>query len=378
MSLGPLDSDNDADHTLPEKKGLSVRDVSVGPMRDENMRGFNVGLETGWGVRELAPMLQEPPLGAVRVLAVRHGMGRHNDLSGVLSVFNRDASLNDVGRAQAHATGRVLEESGITDSFDLVVVSPFTRALQTAAGILGRNADRIPTVVQPLCAEHTLLRSALQQGDRGSTAEELARAFPPDRFPQYNFTSLSEYCSQRGIEDGSWWLHCAGEWHETQAGFEVRCAEFRRWLGEECARRGARKVLLVTHGGLLRDGFKWMAPKNAECRTIDVLRNGSYLFPASVEARVGSVGIDGVEIRGRTTFYQVRVGQQHVVLRRYSDFLALKQLLEKYGKDSFGGIFPSKLSWGDRQAKLLAWLQEVVLVHGDSLLRAFLVADMKS
>jgi hypothetical protein len=42
-------------------------------------------------------------------------------------------------------------------------------------------------VVHPLAAEHTLLRSAMQQGDRGSKAAELRERFPAAEHPQFDF-----------------------------------------------------------------------------------------------------------------------------------------------------------------------------------------------
>merc|ERR1712196_508705 len=122
-------------------------------------------------------------------------MGHHNGLGGALSTFNRDATLNKVGIAEATAVGEELERMGITETFDLIVVSPFTRTLETAAFMLGSRARSLPTVVQPLCAEHTLARSTMQQGDRGSTAEELQAIFPTEQFPQYDFATLQEYCT---------------------------------------------------------------------------------------------------------------------------------------------------------------------------------------
>jgi broad specificity phosphatase PhoE len=38
-----------------------------------------------------------------RLVVVRHGMGHHNDMGGALSIFNRDATLNEVGQQQAAA-----------------------------------------------------------------------------------------------------------------------------------------------------------------------------------------------------------------------------------------------------------------------------------
>lgn len=262
------------------------------PRRSENMQYFREGLESSWGVTELAAMHKDASDGTARVLAVRHGMGRNNDLRGALSLFNRDACLNAVGHAQGAALGEALESRGVTAVLDFVVVSPFVRALETASALLGERGLCIPTIVQPLCAEHTLLRSAVQQGDRGSTASQLTRQFPREQFPQFDFAPLEDYCSERGLEGGRWWTHGSGTWHETREAFAGRCREFVRWLGAECGRRGARRVLLVTHGGLLREGFGWRHPMNGECRAIDVGEDGAFGFPTvHAEGPAGSPSV---------------------------------------------------------------------------------------
>ena len=141
---------------------------------------------------------------------------------------------------QAEAAGAVLAASGHFDKLDLVVVSPFRRTLETAAHMLSAARDSghsIRTVVHPLAAEHTLLRSGLQQGDRGSTAEQLRKLFPAADYPQYDFEEIDRYCAARGLEDGKWWHHNAGPlatrsqshtYHQTVLNFaltwQVRCA----------------------------------------------------------------------------------------------------------------------------------------------------------
>jgi len=52
-------------------------------------------------------------------------------------------------------------------------------------------------------------RSVVQQGDRGSTPEELLEQFPDKEFPQYRkFVDISTYCSKVGVtQDGAWWHH---------------------------------------------------------------------------------------------------------------------------------------------------------------------------
>lgn len=367
--------------------GKRVMSSVVSTMRQSSLQCFNTGLESGWGVEALTALQEGPSEPATtRLLAIRHGMGYHNDLGGALSLFNRDATLNEVGCKQACATGEVLRER-VTAAIDLVVVSPFTRALETAAHMLGPIAHGIPTLVEPLCAEHTLARSAMQQGDRGSTAEELRRVFPQERYQQYDFSRLEQYCNERGIKEGRWWVHKEDEHHESSASFGRRAEEFRAWLGAECARRGARRVLLVSHGGLLQQAFGGQPYQHLECRAVDLLTDGSCWpvatspagLPVSPHGLVAAeptsldgalpVAVDRTEWRDGTTYYRVCVGMYAPVWRRYSEFAALKEQLKQAQKERFSHYFPPKLPpgfelGGGRQAALEAWLRAVIHTHG--------------
>eukprot|EP00927_Polykrikos_kofoidii_P012396 TRINITY_DN15339_c0_g1_i1.p1 TRINITY_DN15339_c0_g1~~TRINITY_DN15339_c0_g1_i1.p1 ORF type:complete len:590 (-),score=92.66 TRINITY_DN15339_c0_g1_i1:125-1726(-) len=380
----------------------------VTTLRSRNLERSTVELDAGHIQAELAAMMVPPsPPSVARVLCIRHGMGHHNDLGGALSLFNRDATLNEVGCRQAFLVGSRLQSAGVLGVLDLVVVSPFTRALETAARVVGEAGRHIPTLVQPLCAEHTLARSQMQQGDRGSTAQELRKSFPPSEFPQYDFSPLEDYCASRSLDDGKWWLHSAGKWRESPSSFARRAEAFRVWLGETCALRGATRVLLVSHGGLLSQAFGGPVFDYVECRAIDVAENGTFSRavdhsedsvtppsqgredskPLSSEGSAyctsprgssdtrddlmgDNVWIDGEESCAKAVFYSVRVGASPPVPRRYSEFLALKAQLKRAGKDRFSKLFPGKLHVGGsvvgrrRKEMLQAWLVHVVAAHG--------------
>ncbi len=129
------------------------------------MEEYLTGLDSGWGPLALDTLRasqkeeQQQEQERFRVVTVRHGMGHHNDAGGALSVFNRDATLNDIGHQQAHKSGEALQAVGFLPRLDLIVVSPFTRTLETAVGILGGYCrPKLRTIVHPLAAEHTLQR----------------------------------------------------------------------------------------------------------------------------------------------------------------------------------------------------------------------------
>ena len=122
---------------------------------------------------------------------MRHGMAEHNRMQGLGSISNRDAELTDLGQRQAQTVGDIFRVNKVVNSVELAIVSPFTRTLQTFLAVQGDDGLlECPTVVQALCAEHTLGKSKWAQGDRGSTADELGSQ---RRFEQFDFKPLDRY-----------------------------------------------------------------------------------------------------------------------------------------------------------------------------------------
>jgi len=250
-----------------------------------------------------------------RVLVVRHGMGSHNSYKGMGSIMNEDAELTSCGAAQARAVGSRMRSAGVIGAVDVAVVSPFTRTLQTAAYLLGEDigsptdfnsaarAERfghdlaptaasgrpgpVETVVQPLCAEDTMARSHLCRGNRGSTAEELARR--PEFSGVFDWGELVRYCEARRVaakdasQAGKWWHHGPHD-RETEGSFQRRMVRLRKWLGALALRAGpaAPGVLLVTHGGVMEEGFGYRpAAPNCAFRAFDVAPGGATLHISS-------------------------------------------------------------------------------------------------
>ena len=225
----------------------------------------------------LLALAREPPSDVVaRVMLVRHAKGFQDKARGFGSVLHRDAALCAEGLAQAERLAANWSSS--MHIADLVITSPFRCCLQTTAVSLGTSACHLPTVVQPLCAEQTLNRSALRRGDRGSTPGRLRRIFPLQDFPQYDFAAVDAYCEARGIAGGRWWVHQHGQWCESRASFGERCEAFRRWLVDECVCRGARRVVLVSHDSVLGVAFGWRHPAHCMPRAIDLFADGSFTF----------------------------------------------------------------------------------------------------
>jgi glucosyl-3-phosphoglycerate phosphatase len=133
-----------------------------------------------------------------------------------------DARLSVNGREQAGQLRRRL--AGIAD-VDLVVVSPLTRALETAEIVYGQQA---PMMVEPSCREWQS-----NSCDVGRPASVLAAEFPSLRFDH-----LPE----------EWWYLGARDWRgvamEPKALFLERVQSFRTWV----TRRVEPRIVVVGHG----------------------------------------------------------------------------------------------------------------------------------
>jgi len=126
-----------------------------------------------------------------------------------------DPELTDLGHAQAEAAAAALAGVEITR----IVVSPYTRALQTAEPIRRRH-PRAPVQVM-----HEVRERAAFACDIGSHPEQLA-----ERFPQHDFGHLPPM----------WWH----EGLEPEAVVIGRANAFRDYMAE---REDAGTTLLVSH-----------------------------------------------------------------------------------------------------------------------------------
>jgi len=293
LELSPTDLEEESSRASYEPSKRHAFDL-VGAGREASMGDFNHFIEN---VAQLqVEALQRPvePDTAVRVVCVRHGMGHHNDAFQTASFMNRDADLNRVGISQATETGNVLRASGLFERPLLVVISPMTRTIQTALQVFGSDEWEHPTILQPLAAETSvasrlpgprLARKALanvQQGDHGSTAADLSKKF--GQHPQFDFATLGDYCRRMGPKwdvggehEGKWWHHGHHSKIESKAEDSLaRSAELRAWLAQEALDRGLATILLVSHGGILKQTFCTDSFANAEFRCFDMTESGDF------------------------------------------------------------------------------------------------------
>ncbi len=130
----------------------------------------------------------------------------------------RDPTLTERGRAQVEAAAAALAGMAISR----IIVSPYTRALETAAPLAGLLG--VPVAVKPLVRERFAFTC-----DIGSPRSVLER-----RWPEHDFAALSEV----------WWPQEA-EPHEAVIG---RAARFR---AEMAADEEAERCLVISHWGFI-------------------------------------------------------------------------------------------------------------------------------
>ena len=159
-----------------------------------------------------------------RVCLIRHGQGAHN-----ASIKNWKLiapPLNEVGLAQAAKLCETLKAGEIKPrEFDVVCVSPLTRAMQTAKG--GFKGTKVPFHVTPLLRERMGAPC-----DAGKPKSELLKLNPEMR-------------GWGGIDqlEEEWWGAGTGE---TEWALLERVDALKAWVHA----RPERTIALVGHGGM--------------------------------------------------------------------------------------------------------------------------------
>merc|ERR1712023_333575 len=152
---------------------------------------------------------------------------------------------------------------------ELAVISPFRRTMETAQHLLagaigfdqskllqtpkfdcrGSSARQLDTFIQPLCAEDTMARADMLQGNLGSPASELE-----SQFPSFDFSPVHEYCKDDDTVE--WWRHHHGPHsYETSETFRERGVLFKQWLATLHPTKGTKYAIVVSHGGFLDNAF---------------------------------------------------------------------------------------------------------------------------
>lgn len=176
------------------------------------------------------------------VLLIRHGESTFNAAYHATGIdpLHVDARLTETGLAQVEAARGALR----TVAVDLVVVSPLTRALQTALGLFADHPSRPTILVEALHREH------------GNASCDVGRApaLLAAEYPELTFDHLPE----------TWWeddAHCPepderGIRAEPIEACQARVERFRAWLAE----RPEQAIAVVGHGTFFYHllGGRWL------------------------------------------------------------------------------------------------------------------------
>ncbi len=162
-----------------------------------------------------------------KVHLIRHAQSTFNAAyaEAATDPFHFDARLSPFGLAQveeARAKARALP-------CDVVITTPLTRALQTAAGLFGGHAPIEVECLHREWQEHSC--------DMGRSPRLLA-----EEFPDLTFDHLQD----------PWWHHVGvdanGVAVEPLENFHTRVDDFRRWL----AARPESAIVVIGHGAFFR------------------------------------------------------------------------------------------------------------------------------
>lgn len=163
---------------------------------------------------------QASPCYGRRMILLRHGQSEFNLH---FSATRRDPGivdppLTELGHAQARKAARALVEQGI----ERIIVSPYTRALQTAGPVAA--ALSAPVIVDPLVRERFAFAC-----DIGSPRAELQRDWP-----QHDFSAIEDV----------WWP----PQEEPEASIVGRASQFRSMLAD---RHDWASTLVISHWGFI-------------------------------------------------------------------------------------------------------------------------------
>jgi len=150
------------------------------------------------------------------MILMRHGQSEFNRHFSVTRTDPGivDPALTPDGHVQAMRAAAALADHGLTR----LIVSPYTRALQTAEPFISRH--RLPATIEPLIRERYAFSC-----DIGSPPEHLS-----EQFPHHDFSHLQPI----------WWSDA----HETEQSVIGRAAQFRAMMVE---RDDWASTLVVSH-----------------------------------------------------------------------------------------------------------------------------------
>jgi broad specificity phosphatase PhoE len=165
------------------------------------------------------------------IVCIRHGQSTFNEIHPKCEIdpLYYDAPLSELGHRQVLGAQQRLHERAI----DLVITSPLTRALQTAAGLFANHPSSPPMLVESLHCERVE-----NSCDIGRAPASLAK-----EFPAFAFEHLPTVWWHNGNEPDE-----RGISVEPIEMVEIRAREFRRML----LLRPEHVIAVVGHGTFFR------------------------------------------------------------------------------------------------------------------------------
>ncbi|CAM9268494.1 unnamed protein product [Discosporangium mesarthrocarpum] len=190
---------------------------------------------------------------------IRHAEGTHNEAArtegraAYSKIEHMDARLTDKGKDQCRNLKAV--GHGIQKEAQLVVVSPLTRAIQTALLTLDQ-VDRVPWMA---------LECARERAGGHYCDKRRALSVLKEEFPSINWQEVKD-------EEDVYWENLGGN-RETDEAMKERAFELFRWIKE----RPETNIVVVTHSAFLScmlnkavscspELSKWF--ENCEARTV--------------------------------------------------------------------------------------------------------------
>lgn len=180
----------------------------------------------------------------MKVLLIRHGEPNYKNVAS-LKLVSYLAELTPLGISQAE---NVSKDTRLKDS-EIIVASPFTRALQTAA-IISKNTN-IPLIVEPMLHEWL---------------EDTSHLFTLDM--HYGRAAYHEFCDNNHERN----LNCIYNWESASHVAERSFSVLKKYYD-----LGYEKIIVVAHAMLIRTfGYKKQEFPHCEIFEYDFDENSSY------------------------------------------------------------------------------------------------------
>jgi len=188
---------------------------------------------------------------------IRHGQSEANHLCDIQGNAKGcwDPHITELGVSQAKKRAEELAKTPELYDFELIVVSPMTRTLETCVNALVDYIGKVPIIAQPLVAEQ--LTECDDIGKPPKVIKELWSEYPidfgllPDKPEVWWYPGPKAVISNPENEtmesQQKVYLSEEGEWEEPWELVLERAHKFENWLRE----RTEQHICVVSHGGFI-------------------------------------------------------------------------------------------------------------------------------